>query len=161
MPRTYKSKDKHTKPSLAGEQNMSEKYLSKNKAKEDNRVGDLIPLLDISIERIKRGSAWTFEELAVEGRKYFEYCEERQLKPNKVGLQMWLGVSKQQYFDWLSNRDRYGEISDLITQLDRGVENQYIERLESYPTGNMFLLKSLHGYKDTQEININTKVLRR
>ena len=159
MPRTYKSKDKHTKPALAGEQNLTEQYLpKKGKKEDDNKLADLLPLYYIANERMKRTTAWTAEEIFTEAGKYLEYCVEHGLKPARAGIWLWFGISKSQYYEWMRDADKYGEISHSITYVDTIIENQYMERAESYPTANLFFLKSQFGYKDTQEININTKV---
>ena len=34
------------------------------------------------------------------------------------------------------------------------MELEYISKVESYPTGNIFLLKSSHGHVDKSEVNI-------
>jgi hypothetical protein len=159
LPRTYKSKDIHTKPEKAGEHNLTEKYLpKKGKKEDDNKLADLLPLYHISNERRKRTTSWTADEVYEEAGKYLEYCVEHGLKPLRTGLQLWFGISKSQYYDWLRDEDKYGEVSYSINCIDTLIENQFMERAESYPTANLFFLKSLHGYKDSQDININTNV---
>lgn len=155
MPRFYQSKDKHTKPELAGEQNMPEDYAEKNKQDgADELLTNLIPIFDEGMKKRTRGSAWTAEELIPEITNYFQYCANKSLKPSKSGLRLWLGCSRSQYHAWQSEMAKYGEISDIINHANDVMETQYISRGEKYPTMNMFLLKSSYGHAETQNVNI-------
>src|SRR5699024_3906481 len=84
----------------------------------------------------------------------FTYVVEKDIKPAKVGLRLWLGLSKSQYYDWETKPQVYGYKSNLIQMANDFMEMQYISQIESYPTGNIFLLKSSHQHVDKQEVNI-------
>lgn len=155
--RNYKKKGLHTEPSKAGEKNMPKEYVDKNTDKDDNGMELLMPIIYKSKEQRKRKSAWSAEELDDSITEFFEYCNEVKLKPSKTALQLWLGVSKSQYHAWYSEKAKYGAISDCIDTANKIIETQYIGRVESFPTGNTFLLKASFGYADTQNINITTE----
>jgi len=88
--------------------------------------------------------------------QYFTYCTEVNLKPAKVGLRLWLGLSKSQYWEWETKPEKYTWKSNQINQANDFMELQYIGRLELYPTGNQFLLKAQHNYIDKQTVEVNT-----
>jgi hypothetical protein len=157
VPRNYKSKDVQTKKELAGEQNMTDKIIKNAKQDGSGEVMEkLIPIFDKGVhEKATRGTNWSAEDLADEIRKYFQFCADNDLKPNKAGARTWLGCSRSQYHAWQSEPSKYGEISDIIEMANSIMENQYINRGEKYPTMNVFLLKAGHDYAETQNINIS------
>lgn len=159
MPRKRISKNIHTTPAKSGRQNMSEEYIEKHKVTDDNGLmKSLVEMWNINVEKQKepRKSAWDKESLFREITDYFAFCEERGLKPTKSGLQLYTGVSRQQYYAWETEPARYGDLSVVVNQANQIIENQYVNRGESNPTFNMFMLKTKHGYAETQNINVNT-----
>lgn len=162
MPRTYKSKDKQTKPERAGEQNLSEEYISTRQEKDPEKaellgtISDLYQkAMSVTKERKKKGTNWTADELEEATIKYFDYCAERAMKPSMVSLGLFLGVGKSQLYDWKTHPDKYSELSPIVARAAEAIEQQYMERAEQYPTANIFFLKAGHGYKDTQSIEIS------
>lgn len=158
--RNYKSKNMCTKPSLAGRQNMSEEYIAKHKDPnyDPKLMGGLRELFDIACENIKtpRKSAWTTEALIEKCGDYFQFSDEKQLKPTKSALQMFIGLSRQQACDWINSPERYGELSDILANCYGIIENQYVGRGELFPTFNMFLLRSKFAYVEKQEVEVTT-----
>lgn len=155
MARTYKNRDIHTKPELAGEQNMTKAFIEKNKDVEgDNSLGDLVPVFGEAMKKRKRKTAWTPEQLIDEITNYFQYSADHFLKPSKSGLRLWLGCSRSQYHAWQSETAKYGDISDIINHANDVMETQYIQRGEKYPTMNVFLLKSSFGHEDKNTIEV-------
>ena len=155
MARVYKSKNVQTKPEKSGEANMTSVVLDKSKdVIDDGLMGVLIPMLDESIRQRVRGTNWTGEEMQKSIREYFIYCANNGVKPSKSSIRVWLGVSRSQYHAWQSEPAKYGVISDLVNLANDMMETHYINRIESYPTGNIFLLKTSHGHVDKQEVNI-------
>jgi len=157
MPRTYKSKNIHTTPAKSGRQNVSEEYIESHKVTDDNGLmGSLVDMWSIGIEKQKkpRVSAWDTDSLFREFLDYFAFCDEKGLKPTKTGLQLFSGISRSQYFSWETEPAKYGEISDIVAQANQMMENQYVNRGESNPTFNIFMLKAKHGYAETSNVNV-------
>ena len=157
MPRTYKNKNVHTKPSKSGVKNMTKEFDAKHKdSEDDNLMGDLRGLFGRAIKGMGRTSAWTGDILASEIDGYFAYCQEKNLKPCKSGIRLYLSVSKAQYYSWQTESSKYGVISDLINYANDMMESQYIGRAEKYPTANLFLLRTSHSHVETSKVDVNT-----
>lgn len=158
--RNYKSKNVHTKPSMAGRQNISEEYIEKHKDKnyDPKLMGSLRELFDIGCKQIlnPRKSAWTAQDLITKCGEYFLFTDEKELKPTKSALQMFIGLSRQQASDWINSPERYGDLSDILSNCYGIIENQYVGRGELYPTFNMFLLRSKFNYVEKQEVEVTT-----
>lgn len=156
MPR--KSKDVHGKPESAGEQNLPAGY--KDKAKDEMQtMAKIMPVYNIGTQnRQNYNGQYDEESLAREIGKYFQYCTDNDVKPAKVGLSLWLGISKQTFYEWEGKPEKYGFKSDLTKQASEAIEFSYMNRLESFPTGNIFLLKALHGVVETNKVEINTTI---
>ena len=120
----------------------------------DKAMDGLMPIWEHGFKnREDYKGLWTEETLAHEVDEYFRYCFNNEVKVAKVGLQLWLGMSKAQYYEWASN-PKHGFKTDIIRQANDLIELSYMGRVESYPTGNIFLLKSLHGVNDTTKVEI-------
>lgn len=152
MPRTYKSKHVHTSPERAGEKMMEGKDFPKD---EDNIMGQLMPIWNRSMDKSKvYNGQWTesqFEKAIIE---FFEYCKSVNMKPTRPALQLWLGVSRAQYYDWKTKPEKYGVKSDILGQAELGMELYLQANLDKYPTGSIFLLKTSHGLVETTNVNV-------
>lgn len=125
---------------------------------ENNTIAKYLPLYKQGTENQKRYKGnWSTEQLSKSICDYFEYCAEHELKTAKVGLQLWLGISRDQYHDWGTKPEKHGDKTDLITTANAVIEMSYVDRAEKYPTANLFLLKSGHGYKETVDVNVNSQ----
>lgn len=157
MPR--KAKGIHTSPEKAGADNLSKQYVEKNKDP-DKMMKDLMPVWNKGFEnRENYKGQWTEETMAHEINEFFKYCFDNEIKPAKVGLGLWLGTVKQTIWEW-ETKPQHGFKHELIKRACELIELSYIGRLESYPTGNMFLLKSLHGHSEVTKVEVtnNTNV---
>lgn len=155
MPRTYKSKNVQTKPELAGEKNMPEEYLEKNKKDGNGEVlNKVAPLFKQA--RAKRGTNWKADDLFDAIEEFFAYCAENDIKVYKGGLALWLGCSKGQIWEWETKPQKYGEVSEIIRLATTVIEGQYIGRAEQFPTANLFLLRSSHGHVETSKVDVTT-----
>jgi len=83
---------------------------------------------------------------------FFEYCFDNEVKPAKVGLSLWLGVTKQTLWVWEKESTDFK--SDLIRWATSLIEMSYVGRAEKYPTANIFLLKSSHGHVETSRLDV-------
>ncbi len=86
---------------------------------------------------------------------YFKSCEEARLLPNKAGLCIWLGITKETYNQYRKKP----EFSDSIKACDSMIENAWVQRLAgNAPTGAIFYLKNAfkEDYRDKHETDITT-----
>lgn len=155
MPR--KAKDVHTSPKNAGEQNMPSNYSEKHQ--DDMRTMEkVLPTFQRGLEnRENYKGLWTDDDMIDQINQYFSYCSESKLKPCKSGLQLWLGVSRSQYWEWETDKSKkYGRKSNILEMANQAMESSYIERGEKYPTMNMFLLKANHGFIEQNKMDITS-----
>jgi len=151
-----KAKGVHTSPEKAGVQNLPENYVEthKNDPKSSN---DLMTVWNKGFEnRENYKGQWTEETFAKEIDSYLQFCFTKDVKPCKAGLALWLGTSKQQLWDWETHKEKYGFKSELIRDASQVIEMSYIGRVESFPTGNIFLLKTSHGHIETSKMDVTT-----
>lgn len=149
--RTYKKKNVQTSPELAGRQNMPDKL----KGNDDSGYSTASSQLWRRSMKVK-GTNWTEEEMELSIAEYFDWCAEVSSKPNKAGLSLWLGCSKSTLWDWENKPSRSGAISNLIKRASNIIEDSYVGRIEKYPTGNVFLLKTSHGHVERSKVDIAT-----
>lgn len=162
MVKRIKKKGEHSSPETSGVQNMNQKYIKRNKLKNDEEVQTLKDIHGAYLHGIDNKKKidqeykgkWTDELLQQEVLEYFEYCVETGMKPAKAGLRLWLGIARSTYEDWEKGDRKHGHKSGIIRMANEFMESQYISRLEKYPTGNIFLLKSSHGHSDRQQVEI-------
>lgn len=155
--RNYKRISNQTRYEKSGVHNLPKDFEDKYKDTEnDGLLENIIPIMHKGMEQRKRTTNWTADELEATINEFFDYCTEHDIKPCKAGLRLWLGVSKSQYHAWHSEPSKYGAISDLITMANDAMELQYVNRSEKYPTGNIFLLKTCHGYVETSKVDVTT-----
>ncbi len=154
MPR--KSKDVHTSPKTAGQQNLPKDYHLKHEDSEQSMKG-IMPIYKQGMKnRQDYKGKWTEELLEKEIQAYFDYCLAHDVKLAKVGISLWLGISKSQMYEWAREPGKYTFKSHLINQAFDIVELSYIGRSEKYPTANIFLLKSSHGHIETSKVDIQS-----
>lgn len=153
--RRKKKSGEHSSPETAGIVNMTSKFVNRHKSKGgENMKG--------ALETVKHGryvldeykGLWTEETLAKEIMSFFEFCVDYEMKPSKAGMRRWLGLSKSQYWEWENNPGTDVWKSNLLAEASDFMEMQYINSVESFPTGNIFLLKSSHNHTDKQEVQI-------
>lgn len=158
MAKEYK---KHTTPEQSGEQNLPADFVEKNKeSADDELMRTLWELYGYKYkDREPRKSAWTPEDLGHKVLDYFEFCADKNLKPTKSGLRLYIGVSRTQYYSWQTDIERYGDISNVIIDANEIMENQYINRGEKYPTFNMFMLKTKHGYEEVSKVEVTNNAV--
>lgn len=152
-----KEKGKHSSPETAGEKNMPKSYLNKNEGTMPE--GEMANIYQVwnaglhmrSIREDYKGQ-WDEDSLATYIDGYFQFCAKKDMKPSKVGLQLWLGVSKSQYWEWETKPEKHTFKTNLVLMANQVMEMQYVSRVEKYPAGNIFLLKSGYGYKDNPEV---------
>lgn len=152
MPRA--KKNIHGNPEHYGIKNMPEAYADKNKD-DLNTMEKILPIYHIGLKnRQDYKGLWNEEQLEKAIGEFFQYCAENDVKPAKVGLQLWLGIDKATYCRWQSDKEKFGFKSDLIQNANSMMEISYIQRGESYPTFNQFLLKAAHGMVETNKVEI-------
>lgn len=148
-----KEKGKHSSPETSGIQNLPKSQIDSLKGTGGGVVKEILEIYEKGRENSKEYKGlWDEESLARELHEYFIFCAEKDAKPSKAGIRLWLGISKSRYWEWENEAGTYK--ANLLAQANDFMEIQYISKGEQYPTMNMFLLKSSHGHSDKQEIQI-------
>lgn len=159
---SFKPKGVHTSPDKAGSQNLPEKLKKRTTLKpdEENVIGKLLPMFDKATKLIldtnRYEGQWTDELLAESINDYFHYVFENDLKPSQSSMALWLATSPQQIWEWKKFPAKYGRKSEIINMAVLLIESQYINHIEKYPTGNMFLLRTSHGHIETSKMDVTT-----
>ena len=153
MPRTYHKKGIHTCPENAGVKNMPEDL-----PKDESGIMDkIMPCMEHGLELKKDYSgAWTDDLLLTEVRLFFKYCKDCDFKPTQPLLELWLGVSRTQFYDWRTKSEKYGEKSNIIGWAMRVMESYLQANIEKYPTGSTFILKTTHGHIESSKLDITS-----
>lgn len=152
MPRTYKSKHVHTSPENSGEKMLESANIPKD---EENIMSQLMPIWERSQDKSKIYTGqWTDEQFEQSVAEFFKYCNASKFKPTRPALQLWLGVSRAQYYDWKTKPEKYGVKSDILGRAEIGMELYLQANLDKYPTGSIFLLKTSHGLVETTNVNV-------
>lgn len=155
MGRTTPPKGIHTSPSKAGVKNMpNAEDLPKD---ETNNVQIINEVFKLGKQKDKAYKGlWTEELFNAEIGNFFDYCAEFSIKPVPTLLQLWLGVSKAQFGDWIANESRYGYKSSSVKKAMQIIETYLQMNIDKYPTGNIFLLKTTHGHVDQARIDVTS-----
>ncbi len=93
-------------------------------------------------------------EMALKISDYFGKCDEKRELPNKAGLCLFLGITRESYGDY---KERF---PDTIKGADSTIENAWVQRLGgNSPTGAIFYLKNAfkEHYKDKHETDLTSK----
>lgn len=152
-----KEKGKHSSPETSGIQNLPGTYIDRVKNTGGETMKDLVNMRKKGMaNRQDYAGKWTDEDLEREISEFFEFCAEHDVKPAKAGIRMWLGLSRSQYHEWETNKSSHPLKSDILEEAHSLIEMQYLGKIETYPTGNIFLLKSAHGHSDKQEIQVTS-----
>lgn len=83
-------------------------------------------------------------------------CDETRQLPEKAGLCLFLGISRDTYSEYRKKR----KFSDTIKAIDLYIESNWVRRLGgNSPTGAIFYLKNAfkEEYKDRHETDITSK----
>lgn len=152
MPRKEPAKGIHTSPTSAGASNVT--------PPEKSDYIDMT-LLETPLNKGNENQKaykglWTEETFKEQVNAYCRYCMETGLKPSKSSLRLWLGCSRTQYYDWETKPEKYSYKTNILAVAHDFMESSYVQRLEKYPTGNIFLLKTSHGHIEQSKIDITT-----
>lgn len=93
------------------------------------------------------------EKLAETISDYFDECKKDKEMPNKAGLCLFLGISRDTYSEYRK------VFPDAIKKADSWIENAWVQRLGgNAPTGAIFYLKNAfkEHYKDKYESDITS-----
>lgn len=152
MGRTTPPKGIHTSPSKAGAKNMPED-LPKGDGELIKKIVDLSKV-GASNEKAYKG-LWTEEALENSIAEFFDYCSEKELKPTRPLLQIWLGISKDQFYEWLGN-PKHGYKTYFLKKAMGILESVLQANLDRYPTGSIFLLKTTHGHVEQSKVDVTS-----
>lgn len=151
MAKIYKPKGIHTSPDNAGVKNMKNAPTSGGEGYND-------AIYSIMTHGVSEGytGQWTDEELMKSVDGFFGHCKKMDIKPTQPLLRLWLNISRSQLYDWRTKPEKYGGKSDIITMAFDYMEAYLQCNIDKYPTGSIFLLKSSHGHRDKQDIEITS-----
>ena len=94
-------------------------------------------------------------DLEKKALEYFEKCSVGKEFPNKAGLCLYLGISRDTYSTYRKSKT----FSDTIKKCDKYIEDAWVNRLGgAAATGAIFYLKNAFRdhYKDRQETDITS-----
>jgi len=97
----------------------------------------------------------TVEDLASKADAYFGHCLEIKELPEKAGLCLALGISRDTYSEYRKKP----EFADAIKGFDSLIESAWVKRLAgNSPTGAIFYLKNAFSehYRDRQETDVTS-----
>ena len=126
-------------PMAEGERKTNARFLR------EARMGYNQPVLDLT------------DAAQVEERinDYLDFCEANDKRPSVVSLANWLGVNVKTMSRW-KNGDQYGNrntskiIQRIYGLIEEFLNDQLLET--KFPTGPIFLLKNMFGYKDQTDL---------
>ena len=155
----YKAEGKQTSPENAGAQNMTPEALKNKKTEgwsEGQKFDEFRKRAFSNLIAGGNKSKWSDEALALSVDEFFRYCVDMELKPTPPLLQLWLAISRDQLHQWKTNSRQYGRKSDIIKMAYNLMEAILQQRIEKYPTGNIFLLKTTHGHVETSKLDVTS-----
>ena len=95
------------------------------------------------------------EDLRTEITAYFAQCDKKHEMPNKAGLCLFLGISRDTYNEYKKTR-----FPDAIKASEATIEDAWVQRLAgTTPTGAIFYLKNAFSddYRDRHETDVTSK----
>lgn len=154
MPSKRPSKGIHTSPDKSGRQNL-EGMLDTLPKDDDGIMKKIFPVWIRGKQSQKEYKGlWTEEEMARNIGEFFAYCHDVELKPTKPLLQIWLGVTDYTFNYWLADEHKYGFKTRLAREAVQIMEAYLQANIDKYPTGSMFLLKTVHGHVEKSQVNV-------
>ncbi len=94
------------------------------------------------------------EEIWKVAKKYFETCDENHQLPEKAGLCIALGITRETY-----NQYKNGKFSDALKRIELYIESNWVRRLGGQAaTGAIFYLKNAFSkdYRDRHETDVTS-----
>ena len=126
-------------PLAEGERKTNARFLR------EARAGYNMPKLDLT------------DAAAVEQRinDYLDFCEINDKRPSVISIANWLGVNPTTMRRWKDGDDNSNKNTIKIIQRIYGLIEEFLndQLMESkFPTGYIFLLKNMFGYKDQTDL---------
>jgi len=151
--KAYEKKGVHGSPETAGADNLKNaKTLPKDKS---GLMDKLLPVYKRKQEGKTYDGQWKDEQLMQSIGEMFDYCAENELKPTLPILQLWLGISRTQLWEWRNKPDKFGEKTNIVNNAVLIMEAFLQSNIDKYPTGSIFLLKTTHGHIETSKLDIS------
>ena len=91
---------------------------------------------------------------------YLKHCADHDTAPSSAGCASWLGIARSTLEGWLIGRTATPEHQKVAQRFYGLLEDIWAQNMTDgniNPVSGIFIGKSMFGYKDTQEIVINTK----
>jgi hypothetical protein len=144
---------KHTSPKRAGAKNIKS---TESLPKDNEMFNEQIltaRLMGKENNQLYKG-LWTDEQLEKSIDDFFAYCTKEGLKPTQPLIQLWLGITRQTYWEWKTKPEKYGYKSYLIEQATMFMESYLQANADKYPTASLFLLRTTHGHVETNKLDV-------
>lgn len=92
---------------------------------------------------------------------YFNFCLERDLKPSVTGMANWIGVAETTIKNWYTGKTpptpEHQELMIRSYGILMQIWDESMEEGKVNPVSGIYMSKVHFGYKDTQEIVVNTQ----
>ena len=106
-------------------------------------------------QNAREKTCWTPDEVKKQIGLFFQFCSVNTIKPTKVALATWLGISKSEFWEW-ENGKKGLEIQQLLKMASQYMEIYLQNDLDKHTIGAMFLLKCGYGYVESSKLDITT-----
>lgn len=102
--------------------------------------------------RQQRYSYWTEDSLRYYTDKFFDWCVENEITPSKSLMCKWFACSINTLDKWAKKDDFFG---DIIGDAYYTLEVLFVNDLDNRAVPNMFRLKAMHGFVETQKVEVS------
>lgn len=156
MARNPQGTRKHARPENAGSHNIPN--IDSYREDEDLPIRSMIKASQIARDYEGRYQGlWSDNALIDVIEAFFEFCATENLKPTQPLFRLYSGISQTTVDAWRYNRQgKFPTKQVIIGKCFDFMEAMLQNRLEKYPTGNIFLLKSSFGHKEQSQLDITT-----
>ena len=87
--------------------------------------------------------------------KYFEFCIQNDVKPQKIEMSRWLGINKDTMYMWQNGETRSATHTAVIKKADALIHSLWVDYMlngKINPASGIFLGKNMFGYRDVIDI---------
>ena len=112
-------------------------------------------------QNAREKTCWTPDEVKKQIGLFFQFCSVNTIKPTKVALATWLGISKSEFLEWENGKKGLEKEKKLTAWDKKLLEKEHAQAalqndLDKHTIGAMFLLKCGYGYVESSKLDITT-----